>query len=206
MTRTLMGLALMSCAGCGVAGHPLPPGPRAAAAPTLAAPISTPDGIRIELSVPLRDVDGDRIDAAALWAFADAECIGRPLARGDERGLALPREAAGREVHVVAVRAGRPSPSTPVTLTWTAPPPPPEAPLVFVDQGGVQIAWLPPPPPIDRVLVYRGQTQVADLPAEGATWTDADAPTGRHIYRIGGAGPGVHSALSTPVEVDVSRP
>lgn len=212
VTRALRGplviCALLSIAGCGVAGRPLPPGPTPPAAPLLAAPTHTPDGVHLTLAAPLRDLDDRPVDGPVeLWAYAAPraeDCAGSPMARGPLDGLTVPADRLDGPLRVVAVREGRiGEPSAPLSVTWVAPPPAPEAPLAFVDAGGqVQLSWLPPEPPITEVEIRRDGAAVARAPAEAALWSERPGP-GAHRYTLVGLAPGARTAASAAAVVDV---
>lgn len=211
LVRSLPSALLALALGCGVAGRPLPPGPTPPAAPELAEPVRTADGVELPLAAPLRDLDGGPIaaddPAVELWVYAApsaADCAGPPIARGPVRGLTVPRVHLDGPLRVVAVRDGRVGePSAPLLVRWSPPPPPPEAPLAFVDgEGRVQLSWLPPEPPLVEVEIHRDGAPVAREAAAAALWSEQPG-VGAFRYTLVGLGPGVRTAPSAAATVSV---
>lgn len=200
----LFGASLL---GCGVAGRPLPPGPRPPAAPTDVRVVATPEGFEIEARRPTRDLDGEALATPPrlLLFVDDAACAGLPAAQADAGPLVWAERPEGsRRLHVVAAVAGRMgAPAAPVEVVWTPGPPAPDAPLAFLSpEGGVQLAWLPAEAPVEVVVVLRDGVPVGQAPADAARFVDP-APPGRHRYAVAAQTATARSAPSPEAEVVV---
>ncbi len=201
MKRVWLGLALTAC---GVPGRPVPPGPTPPAAPSNLRFIRVPTGLEVRVEPPGGDLDGERFAVApTLLLFTDNPgCTGAPAASFTD-GIAQLAVADGRlrSLRAVAVISGLQGPATvPLQAGWRAPPPAPEAPLVFVSAGKVQITWLPPA--AAHVLIVRDGRVVGERPARDAGWQDVPPP-GRHRYRIVARGADFRTAPSLPAVVVV---
>lgn len=192
-------------AGCGVAGHPVPPGPLPPAAPADVRILSTPDGLEVHMTPPTRDIDGGALTAPPeLLVFVDdPRCAGLPAgaAAASPLTLALKPDAPITLRVAAAIGGRRGPPAPPLTARWAPPPPPPAAPIGFsTPDGGIQIAWLPPEPPVAEILVLRDGAIVGRAPAAQARFVDRPPP-GAHRYALVAATAIARSAPSpaTPV-------
>ncbi len=194
--------------GCGVAGRPLPPGPRPPAQPTGVRVLSVPDGFLVEATRPSRDLDGAPLATPpALVLFVDdPTCQGLPVAAAEAGALHWPvQPAVPVQVQVAAAvgaRVGPPSP--PRFVVWQAPPPPPPEALVFPHPGGgLQIAWLPSPQGlVATMVIVRDGEVVGRIAAAEARFVD-HPPPGRHRYVLAVELGETRSAPSPAVEVVV---
>lgn len=201
--KRLLGAGLLI--GCGVAGHPIPPGPLPPAAPRVLEVVSTPGGLEVHATAPTTNIDGDPLTAPAqlLLFVDDPRCAGQP-AHASETGPLRVGQKPTTPVTLrvaAAVEGRRGPPAAPISARWSPPPPQPDAPIGFsTPEGAVQIAWLPPKPPATEIIVLRDGQPVGRAPAAKARFIDRPS-RGTHRYAIIAATPNARSAPSKAVAV-----